>query len=89
MFYMTTGKYCEQLSQTANRITVLIINSPWSMYATCCKIILEVAIGITVFPKAGGTKLHICVRIFIYYMQFSLRYFFIFAVDEYGVLVEC
>jgi hypothetical protein len=54
--YMTTGKYCEQLSYTANWIIVLIINSPLSMYASCCSMIQEVATGTTVFPKAGGMK---------------------------------
>jgi hypothetical protein len=53
---MTTGEYYEQLSHTANKIMVLIINLPWSMIATCCSMIQEVAIGTTVFPKAGGTK---------------------------------
>ena len=77
--YMTTGEYCKQLSHTASRIIVLIINSPFSTYATCCNMNQEVATGTTVFPKAGGTKHqqnYICVRIFVYYMQFSLRYFF-------------
>jgi hypothetical protein len=54
--YMTTDEYCEQLSHTANRIIVLIINSLVNAYSTCCSMIQEVATDTTVFPKAGGTK---------------------------------